>query len=155
MLKPLTSEYLPHLLRIEVATQISPWTEGVFQRCFEAGSLGWVFEISGRIVGFILQLIQGEETHILNICVDPEYQHQGLGQQLLEKALEESKIKGAHLAYLEVRISNRKAISLYKKMGFMQIGERKNYYIAETGRENALIFAKDLSAGYYSPDHLR
>lgn len=148
MLRALTKEDLSELVSIEAATQISPWSEEVFKRCQEVGSIGWVAEQSGQVIGFIIVMFQAPDAHILNLCVHPDYQHQGIGQQLLEKALNTAKEQGIGVAYLEVRISNRKAINLYKKMGFSQVGERKDYYTdqTQTGHENALVFAKDLQA---------
>lgn len=49
------------------------------------------------------------------------------------------------IVFLEVRRSNKPAILLYQKLDFIQIGERKNYYSCESGREDALVFAKDLT----------
>lgn len=146
IIRPLAEKDLSSLLRIESATQISPWSEGVFIRCLQIGSVGWVAEVANQMVGFIIVLIQHTEAHILNLCVDPPYQNQKIGQTLLAKALAEAVTQNVALAYLEVRISNRKAIHIYKKMGFSFIQERKNYYTREDeiGRENALVLVKHL-----------
>lgn len=146
MLRSITLTDIEELVTIENATQISPWSPEVFNQCFTAGGIGWGIEVAGTLTSFILILIQVGEAHILNVCVHPEYQHQGQGKQLLLQALQRAKEEAAGIAYLEVRISNRKAINLYKKMGFKQIGERKDYYTFNTGLENALVFAKDLQA---------
>lgn len=135
------------LVIIEEAAQISPWSLDVFERCFAAGSKGWVVEKEQEIVGFIIILIQVGEAHILNLCVHPHYQHQGFGEQLLRKALDEAKHQKTSISYLEVRITNHRAIRLYKKLGFQLISSRKNYYVtAEGNAEDALIFARALDA---------
>jgi ribosomal-protein-alanine N-acetyltransferase len=46
---------------------------------------------------------------------------------------------------LEVRLSNVAAIELYKKMGFKQIGQRKNYYPAAEGKEDAMVYSLDIA----------
>ena len=51
---------------------------------------------------------------------------------------------GAKECFLEVRVSNDRAISLYRSLGFTQIGERSSYYPGDTGREDALIFSRSL-----------
>lgn len=146
MLRPCNDYDLPQMVKIESDTQASPWSEDIFKKCLEAGSSVWVMDLSGNIIGFIIVLFQAEEGHVLNLCIHPEYQHQGYGHQLLKHALECIKEKGGVFVYLEVRRSNKNAIALYQKMGFKQVGERKDYYVSLPKREDALIFAKDLSA---------
>jgi ribosomal-protein-alanine N-acetyltransferase len=80
----------------------------------------------------------------MNICVAPEVQKQGVGSKLLEHMIELAR-KKAEMIMLEVRPSNKGAISLYKKRGFNEIGVRKGYYPAENGdREDAVMLALDL-----------
>jgi len=138
---------LDKLVILEQKTQISPWTMEVFQRCVDAGSYSWVIEVENNVIGFIFVLLQAGEAHILNVCVQPEYQNKGYGFQLLTEALSQLKEKKVDMAYLEVRRSNAKAMALYRKMGFALIGERKNYYVQGEHKEDALVFAKDLRKG--------
>ncbi len=135
---------LPSALAIEEATQVTPWTLDTFEQCLQAGYVGWVIEQENNLIGFIVISFIAGECHILNLCVDPAYQHQGFGWQLLTHALAEVEKEGGGTAYLEVRSSNKNAIALYKKMGFKQVGERKGYYPIPNGREDALMFAKHL-----------
>ena len=147
MLRALIESDIPELLLIEEVTQIIPWSKEVFKQCLEAGYTGFVLEKNNRLIGFILFSLQMQEGHILNLGVHPNYQRQGLGQQLLLHALANAMQDGAGLIYLEVRCSNHPAIQLYKKAGFKQVGLRKGYYPLELdGREDALVFAKDLLA---------
>ena len=50
----------------------------------------------------------------------------------------------ADTAFLEVRASNRPAIALYLSEGFSEVGQRRGYYPDGEGREDALVFARDL-----------
>ncbi len=145
-MRKITEADMPRLLQIEQLTQEAPWSEEVFMRCLTVGYDCWGVDENNQLIGFIMMssVLTGE-SHILNLCVTPEYQHQGYGRKLLAYALAEAKKKGMGIIYLEVRRSNRHAIALYDKMGFIQISERKNYYPAATGKkEDALVFAKDL-----------
>ncbi|MES2219274.1 MAG: ribosomal protein S18-alanine N-acetyltransferase [Pseudomonadota bacterium] len=135
---------IPNLLTVEEAAQSSPWSEAAFRRCFEANYMGWTAEIPGRMLGFIMISINLGECHILNLCVHPAEQHKGTGTNLLLYAMRWAKQIGAGIVYLEVRRSNVAAISLYRKMNFKIIGERKDYYPMGYEREDALIFARDL-----------
>lgn len=144
MLRKLHRSDLTQLLAIEQATHLMPWTENTFKTCFQTGCLGWVIESEKKMVGFIIISLRSSECHILNLCVDPHYQHQGLGRQLLEHAMTQAKQHGVEMIYLEVRRSNTRAISLYEKEGFRLLGERKEYYPSHEGHEDALVLAKML-----------
>lgn len=145
MIRALFKADLNDVLAIEKSVHISPWTADTFKICFEPGYLGWVLELNHKIIGFIILSLRFEDCHILNLCVTQEHQHKGYGRQMMEYALKDAKKHGAKIAYLEVRRSNDYAISLYQKMNFYPIGERKAYYPALTGtNEDALIFAKNL-----------
>ena len=121
------------------------WTEGIFRDCLRVGYCCWVMELSGAVAGYgVMSLVVGE-AHLLNICVAPDWQHQGYGRFLLEHFMELARERGAGKMFLEVRLSNNAAIALYRGGGFNEVGMRKNYYPGEHGREDALILAKDLS----------
>lgn len=144
MMRTLHKADLQQILAIEKSVHEVPWTEDTFQTCFQSAFIGWVIEIDKRIIGFLILSLRPEDCHVLNICIAHEYQHKGYGKQLLEQALKYAKEKGAGIAYLEVRRSNSTAISLYRKLKFHLIGERKAYYPTLSGHEDALIFAKSL-----------
>lgn len=144
MLRTLLFSDLPELLTIEQATHEAPWTEAMFHTCLQMGCKGWVCEKQGKLVGFIIASLQCDECHILNLCIVAEEQRQGLGRRLLSYVLDVASKQKTTVAYLEVRRTNLPAIKLYESAGFVQIGERKDYYPSTRGKEDALIFAKQL-----------
>ncbi len=144
MFRKMVKADLPQMHAIEQAAQGSPWTEDTFKMCFEMAYDGWVAEHNGRVVGYVVVAMQPDECHILNLCVGREWQRQGLGRSMLEYALSEARGRGMGIAYLEVRRSNTRAIALYRKLKFLMIGERKNYYQTVNGPEDALVFAVSL-----------
>jgi [ribosomal protein S18]-alanine N-acetyltransferase len=73
--------------------------------------------------------------------VRPEYRGGGLGRRLLAIALTLGERRGARVALLEVRASNRPAIELYRSMGFAPVAVRRNYYSQPS--EDALVLRKD------------
>lgn len=144
MLRKMVKADIAQMLAIEREAQGAPWNEDTFKTCFEMEFDGWVAEQNNRIVGYIVLSLKMDECHILNLCVAREYQHQGLGKRMLEFGLEQARNRSMGIAYLEVRRSNSRAIALYRKMKFLLIGERKNYYQTAHGPEDALIFAMSL-----------
>ena len=144
LLRPLTADDLPRVLQIERLAQFAPWEEAVFIRCMEIHCAEWGVFQDETCVGFIIFSLQFNESHILNLCVHPDYQRQGFGKLLISKALNLSAEFKTKMIYLEVRRSNQAAIALYEQQGFVQIGERKQYYPAPNQREDALVFAKEL-----------
>ena len=93
------------------------------------------------VVGFAGIMVIAEDSELLNIAVDPQYQHKGIGTLLMDKIVEESWKHGADRILLEVRSSNTMAQRLYKQYCFVTIGERKNYYSNPT--EDAWIMSLD------------
>ena len=85
-----------------------------------------------------------EECHLLTLCVHPAFQRMGYGRKLVTLLLDRAASLEAKACFLEVRVSNDRAISLYRSLGFTQIGERSNYYPGDAGREDALILSRSL-----------
>lgn len=80
----------------------------------------------------------------MNLCVHPEYRRQGLAKMLLNHLTTVCKAESLACLLLEVRASNTAAIQLYERYGFSQIGLRKAYYPAKSGREDALLMSIDM-----------
>ena len=93
------------------------------------------------VVGFAGIMVIAEDSELLNIAVDPKFQHKGIGTLLMDKIVEESWKNGADRIFLEVRSGNTKAQQLYKQYCFKVIGERKNYYNNPT--EDAWVMSLD------------
>ncbi|KAF3976949.1 MAG: ribosomal protein S18-alanine N-acetyltransferase [Methylococcales symbiont of Iophon sp. n. MRB-2018] len=132
--------------KIESKNYNFPWSEQIFKDCLKAANYScWICEEMDVIVGYSIVSMAVGEAHIMNICVDPDVQKQGVGAKLLENMIDRAR-KKAETIFLEVRPSNEAAISLYKKRGFNEIGVRKGYYPAVDGvREDAVMLALDLA----------
>jgi len=144
-IRGMRQEDLPEILEIEGKNYNFPWSEGIFKDCLKSGNYSCLIcEELDVIVGFAIVSIMAGEAHIMNICVDPAIQKQGVGSKLLEHMIKLATPK-AESIFLEVRPSNKAAISLYQKRGFNEIGIRKGYYPAENGyREDAVMLALEL-----------
>jgi ribosomal-protein-alanine N-acetyltransferase len=60
---------------------------------------------------------------------------------LLREVIRVARERGAKNVFLEVRPSNAPALALYEAFGFNRIGQRRGYYPAHVGREDALVLA--------------
>ena len=78
---------------------------------------------------------------MMNVAVHPDFRRKGIAEALIEELVETLKRKDSHCLTLEVRASNGPAIALYEKLGFAQVGRRKNYY--RNPKEDALILRKE------------
>lgn len=80
------------------------------------------------------------EAELLSVVTERSFRRKGLGELLLKRYFDKLKADGEKTIFLEVRESNKAAISLYDKLGFVKISERKKYY----GEETAVIMRKEL-----------
>jgi len=136
---------IPNVYLIERHAHAFPWSEGILRDCLRVNYQCLVLESARHtMLGFSVAQIVVQECHIMNICIDPNYQRKGLGRVLLRELLSDAKQKGAERAYLEVRSSNHPACQLYQNFGFGEIGRRKGYYPAKGRREDAIILTLDL-----------
>jgi len=139
---------LAALLPLERAAHVYPWAPQVFEDLFRSRYVTCTI-IEDRyqnILGFAFVQAVADEASLLNIVVSPTQQGKGIGRYLLNhlinELLAEKKVQNF---FLEVRVSNFSAIALYLSCGFVEVGERRDYYEAKNGsRENALMMALPL-----------
>jgi len=142
----MTADDVADIMMIEQQIYEHPWTEGIFRDCIRVGYHGWVYEVENRIQAYGLISVAANEAHILNLCVAPAFQGQGLGKKMLCRLMDTAEALNVKSVFLEVRASNDAAINLYDSGGFNQLGVRKDYYPEDTnGREDALVFGKELN----------
>jgi ribosomal-protein-alanine N-acetyltransferase len=121
-----------------------PWSHGVFRDCLLAGYSCIVVDRGDLVAGYAILSMAAGEAHILNLCVDSNYQQLGYGERLLDEVLMRARGAEINEIFLEVRPSNESAIALYQKKGFRQIAYRPAYYQARKGREDAAVLSKVL-----------
>lgn len=101
--------------------------------------LYYVIEDTEGVVGYAGAWLVYDEGQITNIAIRPSARRQGLGATLTRALIEECFKRGMHEIFLEVRISNLSALSLYRQLGFTVKGMRKNYY--SEPKEDAYIMS--------------
>jgi ribosomal-protein-alanine N-acetyltransferase len=130
---------IEQILKIERLSFTTPWSRESFENELTKNqyALYIVLEDEKEIIGYCGSWVIIDEVHITNIAILPEYRGKKLGEALLRKVIEVVKGKGARKMTLEVRMSNYVAQSLYRKLGFLDGGVRRNYY--SDNQEDALV----------------
>lgn len=144
LIRAVTEQDLPEILKLEKESYPFPWTWGIFQDCIRVGYECLLMELERDVCSYTVFSVTADECHILNLCVGKEYRGNGISRIMLEHTIGKAQILGAKYAYLEVRPTNEVAINLYTSFGFEQIARRRGYYPAENGREDALMLARSI-----------
>ena len=118
------------------------WSRLIFSDCINSQYECWMMRKSDKVIAYGIMAIAIEESHLLNLCVDSDFRRQGYACYMVRFLSDISIVRNAKRMLLEVRVNNYQAFNLYRKLGFQQIGLRKNYYPAETDREDARVLAK-------------
>ena len=134
-------EHIAVISEIENTAHSHPWSKNTLLTCFGQYASNGLALYQNKVVGYFFSRIVAGEAELLNICVDPEFQGKGIGEQLLNAVKKRAQANEAMQIWLEVRESNHSAQALYQKLGFNLVDKRKGYYPTELGREDALILA--------------
>ena len=137
-------EDISAVIQLENEVYQFPWTDRIFKDCIRVGYDCWLANLGNTIVAHAVISIAAGESHILNLSVTRNHQGKGIGKQFIQFLLNIARNKRAQIMMLEVRPSNIRAINCYSSAGFNEIGCRKDYYPAPNGKEDALLFAKQI-----------
>ncbi len=147
-ISPMRPDDVEAVMEIELRAYEFPWSAGNFHDCLRSGYYCCVYRMGTHLnaspIGYAVMSVIAGEAQILNICIDPEMQGQGLGRRLLQHLIAEAGRREADTMFLEVRASNQAAFALYDSVGFNEIGQRRGYYPAQGGREDALVLARNI-----------
>jgi ribosomal-protein-alanine N-acetyltransferase len=135
---------LPAILTIERDLFSDPWPESVFYEDIVSGiNLPIVAQLDNKVAGYAILTIEGEEGHLTNIAVAPQYQRKSIAKKLLSYILRFATGLKMRQILLEVRTSNKPAVSLYETFGFEHLAVQKSYY--QSPVEDCLIMRKDIA----------
>ena len=138
----MNATHVSQVAALEKLCFTDPWSEMSIASELQNLWAYWLVAVSDdRVVGYIGSQSSFDEADIMNVAVHPEYRRQGIAEGLICTLVEELKNRGIHALLLEVRATNAPAIALYEKLGFQQVGLRKNYY--RNPKEDALILRKE------------
>ncbi|MGU3574193.1 GNAT family N-acetyltransferase [Brucellaceae bacterium C25G] len=98
-----------------------------------------------KLAGFVLARLVVDEAEILTIAVDKGLRQLGAGHGLMDAVLRHLHHERAESLFLEVDQSNIAAQALYRRLGFVKVGDRPSYYQHADGTyASALILRRGL-----------
>jgi len=125
--------------------------------CFDTAPRPWTAEefagFAGREDMFICTCDGGlavlraaaGEAELLTLAVSASERRRGVGATLLAQVFDWARARGAGEVFLEVADGNIAALALYEKLGFEQVGRRKDYYASPRGQKiSALVMKRAL-----------
>jgi ribosomal-protein-alanine N-acetyltransferase len=134
---------LSSILKIEKSVFKDPWTAASFVEVMSFSPDCWAALAGDEVVGYVVTQWILDEIHILNIAVAAEMHRKGVGTRLLDYVITEGLKHNMKDVFLEVRVGNSAAISLYERFEFKALTIRKKYY---TDGEDALVMHRTLPA---------
>lgn len=135
-------EHIPQIAAIEAEAFSSPWSEKGFADTLTMKHVLFYAAVTqGRVTGYCGIYLAADEGELTNIAVAGGFRRQHIADRLLDTALPEAFARGAARVFLEVRMSNAPAVSLYEKHGFSIAGTRKGFY--QFPQEDALVMVRE------------
>lgn len=140
----MTAAHVDAVAALEKLCFDDPWSVlSILSELHNPLSLWLIAVENGDVLGYVgSQSVLGE-ADMMNLAVHPAHRRKGIGQMLVTELVEALTKQDVHCLTLEVRASNNPAIALYTRMGFVQVGLRRNYYC--NPREDARILRKEWS----------
>ena len=142
MIVHMNESHVAQVAALEKICFSDPWSENSVASELKNPLSCWlVAEEDGEIAGYVGSQTVMDESDMMNVAVHPDYRRKGIAEKLVMELVEALKKRDSRCLTLEVRASNEPARALYEKLGFVQVGLRKNYY--RNPREDALILRKE------------
>lgn len=142
IIETMNAAHVAQIAQLEKICFSDPWSEKSVASELNNPLALWLTAVEGeRVTGYIGSQTVMDETDMMNVAVHPDFRRRGIAEALVNELVARLKSRESRSLTLEVRVSNLSAITLYEKLGFSQIGRRKNYY--RNPREDALILRKE------------
>jgi [ribosomal protein S18]-alanine N-acetyltransferase len=131
---------LPAVISIERRSFPTPWSLAMFVlELSKPSSICLAATEGDELLGYLVCSRYDRVWHLMNVAVAPERRRAGIARTLIGRLVDEG---GGELPFtLEVRVSNRPAIAMYERLGFLPAGVRPRYY--QDNGEDALIMWLD------------
>lgn len=141
VIRQMTEADVAEVAALEGKNFSRPWSyDAFFKTLSDENYIVMIAKDTDALLGYCILLCTGEEADITNVCTAPAARGKGVATGMLTALMDAGKSRGVTEFFLEVREGNVPARSLYTKLGFEEIGLRKNYY--EEPREHAVLMKK-------------
>jgi ribosomal-protein-alanine N-acetyltransferase len=142
--RELAPEMLDEAAEIERLCFSEPWSpEALLYMCKSPNTHAVAVIIDGRLAAYGGCEFVLDEASIVNIATHPDFRRRGCASAIIDALEEFLSSKSVQNIFLEVRVSNMPARTLYEGKGFRTVGTRKNYYRFPT--EDAAVMLKTIS----------
>jgi ribosomal-protein-alanine N-acetyltransferase len=143
VIQKMSKEDVEEVARLEEICFSDPWSKETFTEELQLRlAIPFVVKLKEKVVGYTCLWHLDDQLEVANFAVSPDYRSKGIGEKLMKRILLEAKERACKSIILSVRESNKLAINLYTKFGFVEVGRRKKYYRLPT--EDALTMVKTL-----------
>lgn len=147
-LRPMVVDDIDAVHALERSVFPHPWSRANFVDSLSSGYDCWVLREAaqdngeGALAGYFLLMYALDEAHLLDVAVAGQRHGTGLGRYLLDRIAARARDQGMESILLEVRPSNERALHVYRRYGYQEIGRRKGYYPAHEGRREDAIMMR-------------
>ncbi len=143
MIRKMTGRDLDEIMQIELESFSLPWSRQSYENELSNQYATYmVADCEGDVAAYGGIWIVADEAHITNVAVAPQHRRQGMGTRVLLALVDVARQKRASRIFLEVRVSNDAARSLYRGQGFKAVGMRPRYY--SDNDEDAVVMMRQL-----------
>ena len=134
--------HVPGVAALEKICFHDPWSEKSIAAELNNPLSCWLVAVQeNAVVGYVGSQTVLDASDMMNVAVDPGFRRMGIAESLVDALVAALKERQSQSLTLEVRASNEPAKALYEKLGFVQVGLRRNYY--RNPREDAWILRKE------------
>lgn len=139
--EPMLVGHLDDVMHAERASYLWPWSENNIADSIKNNhGCQTLRGNQGELLGYYIAMPGAGEVHLLNITVAPAYLRQGWARVMLDNLHDWARDLQCKWVWLEVRISNERAMGIYEQYGFRRVGVRKAYYPLDgLRREDAIV----------------
>lgn len=141
-IEAMSAVHVPQVAALEKLCFSDPWSEKSIASELDNELACWLVAVeNGTVAGYVgSQTVMGE-SDMMNLAVHPDFRRKGTAAMLVNALVHRLKAGGSRCLTLEVRVSNEPAKNLYRKLGFVVVGRRPNYYFHP--REDGMILRKE------------
>lgn len=146
MIRKMMTSDLDEVLKIEKDSFYDYWNRDQFLYELNDNPYAelYVITLDDKIIGYYDLWLIFEHAEIATIAIDEKYRGNHYGKMLMQDIEERAMNNNCETISLEVRVSNKQAIGLYEKSGFIIINTKAGYYKTANGFEDGYFMMKGI-----------